>query len=174
MIRQRLIALVLPALVVVACGGGPGSAARRYDPDAPPDIADQNPVITESKPPDYSQPPGGSTNTSTPGTPGGGGGTCETICARLVRSDCEFETDDGTQLTEADCPAACVEIRDAPCSSQLLAVMDCIYGAGHCPEEIENDEELAQQLAARCYTQAQAYAACEEATDNGNDSDSNN
>lgn len=156
---QRLCLVLLPACMLAACGGGDGETSS-YNPNTPPKIADQQPPVSEPKPPDYSQPPSG-TSTSTPGG-GPGGGHCETVCRKLVDGNCNLEGD-------ADCTAACQEIQTQDCPTELLDLIDCAYGLGYCPNEINNDN--AQQIATSCLAQATAYANC--ADTNGSDNNNN-
>jgi hypothetical protein len=159
MTHQRLTSLVLSALFASACGGGDGNPSNGYNPNAPPKIADQAPVITEARPPDNTQQPGGST-TQTPTTPGGG--TCESFCANLLAADCAIPEGG------ASCSDACAEVRAQTCPNETIALLDCALGLGICPDDI--DDANSQALAASCSAQAQAFATCLSANDdNAND-----
>jgi hypothetical protein len=154
MIHQRISPLFLVPLLVAACGGGDADAGS-YDPDRAPHIADQKPPLSGSQPPLSDSPPPNSTqlpggSTETPGgEPGGGGdGSCLSVCNKVVNSQCELE---GT----ADCEAGCQELEAQECSTELLALFDCAYSLGFCP-----DESNEQQVAQACSKQALAYATC--------------
>jgi len=162
MLHQRLASLVLSALLASACGGGTGTSTAHSDPNAPPKLADQPPVIseawppdhsqlpviTEPRPPDNSQPPIGSSD-------GSGGGSCESLCARYEANGCSPDN---------NCNASCNQIHSQPCPTEALALVDCALKQGYCPDDDDADDAIGQA----CLSQAQAYVACRSAIDDNN------
>lgn len=159
MTHQRY-ALILPALIALACGGGEGDRTSVSSPNGLPNVAnqlpksaDQQPAITNSQVPDDTELPNSG---STPQTPGGpGGGACESFCRRALAADCSLNG-------ETDCSAACQELNAEQCPSQLLSLVNCALAVDVCPDAFNDNTQL---IEAACESQALAYADCLNATD---------
>lgn len=149
-------ALVLPALVAVACGGGNGDRTTPTDLNTPPSIANQQPIITGAQVPNDTKLPGSSQQPS--GGSGGGGGPCESFCNRALAADCTLNGD-------TDCASACAELKAQECATELLALANCALSVNVCPDDFEGN---ATTLAASCQAQALAYGTCLDLNDSGN------
>lgn len=138
------LARMLPAFVLIACGGGDGGRTNFNDPNATPVIANQPPKSSDQLPVIAGQLPGAGN------APGGApsGGSCESFCDRAQASRC--------QVDDAECRNAC-RTRDTPCLAELVSAYDCILNAGFCPENLEDDAPVLEQA---CSAQAQAYTRC--------------
>ena len=159
MTHQRY-ALILPALIALACGGGDGDQTSVSDPNRLPSIANRQPATADRLPAITGSPgpndPQLHFPESTPQTPGGsGGGACESFCNRALAANCSLN---GT----TDCSAACQELDSEQCPSQLLSLVNCALGVNVCPDAFDDNTQL---LEAACQSQALAYADCLNAND---------
>ena len=159
MTHQRY-ALILPALIALACGGGDGDQTSVSDPNRLPSIANRQPATADRPPAISGSPVPNDTqlpfSESTPQTPGGsGGGACESFCNRALAANC---TIDG----ETDCSVVCPVLNAQPCPSQLFSLANCALAAGVCPDAFDDNTQL---IAAACASQAKAYGDCREAAD---------
>jgi hypothetical protein len=159
MTHQRY-ALILPALIAFACGGGDGDQTSVSNPNRLPSIANQQPKSADQPPAITGAPVPNDTELpfpeSAPQTPGGpGGGACESFCNRALAANCSLNG-------VTDCGSACEELNAQPCPSQLFSLANCALGAGVCPDAFDDNTQL---IAAACESQAQAYGDCRDAAD---------
>lgn len=151
MTQQRIPLFLFSVLLAAAgCGGGPGTPID-VDPDAPPDIADQQPRISDQTPVITGALPGSPAN-SPEAPPGGGGGTCVDLCNSLP--------DRGCALPDEGCEAGCNPNSGERCASEALALAICALPIT-CPEDFGNlTQDQLLQIANLCPSQYAAVAAC--------------